>query len=169
MAGLTWTRGYSAAELDRAQARFGLIFPVDLVDLLRDRRPVDGPDWNDEAAVRPLLAWPFEGLLFDVEEAGLWWPEWGDRPNRAEERAEILRGVVGRAPQLIPIFGHRYLPASPNQVGNPVFSVYQSDVIHYGADLDDYIDREETGWAERPWPKTLREIEFWSELVRRNN
>jgi hypothetical protein len=66
------------------------------------------------------------------------------------------------------IFGHRYLPATPGQPGNPVFSVYQSDIIHYGADLGDYIDREENGVGSRPWPRQMREIDFWSEMVRRN-
>ena len=168
MTALTWTSGYTAAELERAQARFRLTLPSDLIELLRDRRLVGGPDWNNEEMVRPLLAWPFEGLLFDVEENGLWWTEWGDRPDTAEERAEVLRDVLGRAPRLIPIFSHRYLPATPSHAGNPVLSVYQSDVIHYGADLDDYIDREENGWECRPWPEDLREIGFWSELVRRN-
>lgn len=165
---IAWTHGYSADELERAEERFRLTFPSDLVALLRDRRPVGGPDWNDEAAVRSRLAWPFEGLLFDVEANGLWWPEWGDRPESAGARAEVLQGVVGRAPRLIPILGHRYLPATPNLPGNPVFSVYQADVIHYGADLEDYIEREEHGWDVRPWPDAIREIDFWSELVRRN-
>jgi hypothetical protein len=169
MALLTWTAGYSAAELERASSRFGLSFPPDLTELLLDRRPVGGTDWNDEQAVRAQLAWPFEGLLFDVEQSGLWWPEWGERPNRAAERAEVLRGVVHRAPTLIPILGHRYIPASPNEAGNPVFSVYQSDIIHYGADLHDYLGREENGWDAEPWPRKVREIEFWSEMVRRNN
>ncbi len=166
---MTWTSGYTAAELERAQARFRITFPPDLIDLLRDRRPVGGPDWNNEEMVRPLLAWPYEGLLFDVEKNGLWWTGWGDRPDTTEERAEVLRGVVGRAPRLIPIFSHRYLPATPSQAGNPVFSVYQSDVILYGADLGDYIDREENGWECQPWPEVVREIDFWSELVRRND
>ncbi len=169
MGAMNWTSGYSAAELERAQARFDLNFPPDLIDLLRDRRPVGGPDWNNGEMVRSSLAWPFEGLLFDVENNVLWWPEWGDRPGTAEERAEVLRGVVSRAPRLIPIFSHRFLPASPGESGNPVFSVYQSDVIHYGADLDDYIEREEQGWESVPWPDHVREIDFWSELVRRNN
>jgi hypothetical protein len=168
MAALAWTRGYKAAELERAQSRFNLTFPSDLVDLLLDRRPVGGTDWNEEEMVRAQLAWPFEGLLFDVEENGLWWPEWGDRPAMKGERAEFLRDLLRRAPQLIPIVHHRYLPAMPNQAGNPVFSVYQADIIHYGADLGDYIAREEEGFGSRPWPKTLREIDFWSEMVRRN-
>lgn len=166
---IIWTDGYTAVELERAQARFRLAFPPDLISLLRDRRPLDGPDWNDDQGVRALLAWPFEGLLFDVENSGLWWTEWGDRPDTAEERAEALRDVVNRAPRLIPIFGHRYLPATPGEAGNPVFSVYQSDVVHYGANLGDYIEREENGWDSKPWPRALREIDFWSELVRRND
>ncbi|QDH72018.1 hypothetical protein [Brevundimonas sp. M20] len=165
---IAWTTGYSADELDRAQQRFRLTFPSDLVALLRDRRPVGGSDWNDETEMRSRLAWPFEGLLFDVEANSLWWPEWGNRPDAPEARAEVLRDVVGRAPRLIPIFGHRYLPATPNLPGNPVFSVYQSDVIHYGADLQDYVDREENGRDHTPWPAVIREIDFWSELVRRN-
>jgi hypothetical protein len=168
MAAMTWTRGYTAAELERAQSRFSLTFPSDLIELLLDRRPVDGTDWNNEEVVRSQLAWPFECLLFDIEENGLWWPEWGDRPAKEEERAEVLRGVLRRAPTLIPIFSHRYLPATPSRPGNPVFSVYQSDIIHYGADLGDYIDREEDGVGSKPWPKQVREIDFWSEMVRRN-
>lgn len=165
---LTWTTGYTAAELDRAQTRFNLAFPPDLIDLLLDRQPVGGPNWNDEQDVRSRLAWPFEGLLFDVEEGALWWTEWGVRPDDPGERAEVLRAIVARAPRLIPIFSHRYLPATPCLRGNPVFSVHQSDVIPYGADLEDYIDREQDGWGSKPWPETLREIDFWSEVVRRN-
>lgn len=34
-----WTKGYTQAELDSAQHRFGLVFPPDLVALLREKRP----------------------------------------------------------------------------------------------------------------------------------
>ncbi len=164
MAGMIWTHGYTAAELERAQALFRLTFPPDLVALLRDRRPVGGPDWTNEADIRSRLAWPYEGLMFDVEHNVLWWGEWGERPTDAAERAEVLRDVVARAPMLIPVFSHRYLPATPGRAGNPVFSVHQSDVILYGANLEDYLEREENGWGCRPWPQAIREIDFWSEL-----
>jgi hypothetical protein len=163
-----WGKGYTQTELDDAQQKFDLLFPPDLVALLRERRPLQGHDWTDEAAIRSMLAWPFDGLLFDVENNDLWWPEWGEKPASPEARAEVLRSVVSRAPKLIPLISHRYLPAEPHESGNPVFSVYQSDVIHYGADLADYFEREFAGHSHRPWPDQIKRIPFWSELVERN-
>ena len=138
-----WAEGYTQGELDDAQERFGLCFPPDLVELLLDRRPLGGWDWRtDEAGIRGVLGFPLSGLLFDVEHNVLWWPEWGQRPRSAKERAEVVSAVVQAAPPLIPIIGHRFIPQLPNEAGNPVFSVVQSDVIYYGSDLGDYFERE---------------------------
>ena len=146
-----WAKGYTTTELDDAQEKFGLVFPPDLVALLQDRRPLDGHVWTtDEVAIRRMLDWPFEGLLFDVEHNHLWWPEWGEKPVGPDAREEVLRSVVAHAPKLIPLIGHRYLPEEPHEPGNPVFSVYQADVIHYGTDLIDYFEREFAGWGHRP-------------------
>lgn len=163
-----WLKGYSQAELDNAQRRFGLEFPPDLIALLREKRPANGHDWTNDADIRRALAWPFEGLLFDVEQNHLWWPEWGPRPTSAETRKEILRSIVSRAPKLIPLIGHRYLPEEPREQGNPVFSVYQADVICYGANLTDYFEREFFGFSHRPGSQPTKHIPFWSDLVERN-
>jgi hypothetical protein len=166
-----WTRGYTQSELDSAQERFGLHFPPDLVDLLLDRRPVRGWDWRtDEAGIRWALEQPLGGLLFDVEHNDLWWPEWGDRPSTIGERAEIVEAIVGSAPSLIPLIGHRYMPAEPHKAGNPVFSIMQSDVIYYGADLADYFRREFAAHPPSLGPvgTDVRFIPFWSELAERN-
>jgi hypothetical protein len=166
--GRVWAEGYTQSELDEAQDKFGLVFPPDLVSLLRDRRPVLAYDWrSDDKEIREMLAWPLEGLLFDVENNTLWWPEWGERPRTAEARAEVLAMIVGGAPRLIPLVSHRYLPAEPHEAGNPVFSVYQSDVIYYGADLADYFERE-FGDPRRPLPQHIKHVPFWSDLVERN-
>lgn len=163
-----WAKGYTAAELDQAQAKYSLSFPPDLVALLRERRPAQGHDWRtDETAIRAALSWPLEGLLFDVENNGLWWPEWGERPDTAQARAQVLTEVVGAAPKLIPLLSHRYLPSEPREAGNPVLSIYQSDAIYYGADLEDYFERE-FGNRRRPWPAQVKPIRFWSDLVERN-
>ena len=162
-----WAEGYSQAELDDAQAKYELVFPPDLVALLRERRPAQGYDWrSDDEQIRKMLKWPLEGLLFDVENNELWWSEWGPRPTTSGARSEVLAKIVGRAPKLIPLLSHRYLPAEPNEPGNPVFSIYQSDVIYYGFDLADYFKRE-FGDPTRPVAQQVKRIPFWSELVER--
>jgi hypothetical protein len=75
--------------------------------------------------------------------------------------------VFAEAPKLIPLLGHRYLPADPCEAGNPVFSVYQSDVIYYGANLQDWMRWEVDGWDAEPWPAISR-IRFWSDAEERN-
>jgi hypothetical protein len=166
--GRLWAEGYTQSELDAAQEKYGLVFPPDLVALLRDRRPALGYDWrSDDEEIRAMLKWPLEGLLFDVENNALWWPEWGDKPGTAAARAEVLAQVVNNAPKLIPLVSHRYLPEEPYEAGNPVFSVYQSDVIYYGGDLADYFEHEFVD-PERPLPQTVKHIRFWSDLVEWN-
>ena len=164
-----WGPSYSEAELDAAQARFGFFFPPDLRALLLKRRIAGALDWaRDHDELAESFAWPYEGLLFDVEENDLWWPEWGLRPDVAAERAAVLRRVVDAAPKLIPVYGHRYMPETPRTAGNPVFSVYQSDIIVYGRNLASYIDHE---FVADPldfvMPDEGRSIPFWSEMVER--
>ena len=162
-----WTNGYTQSELDRAQSRFGLVFPPDLIVLLRQRRPVEGHDWTDDRAIKRALEWPFASLLHSVEDGRLWWSEWGRWPSSARAREETLREIVSRAPKLIPLIAHRYLPEQPHEAGNPVFSIYGVDAICYGTNLNDYFEREFSGWSYKPWPAQIKFIPFWSELVER--
>ncbi len=164
-----WGPSYTEAELDAAQARFGFLFPPDLRALLLKHRIAGALDWTrDHEKLAESFAWPYEGLLFDVENNDLWWPEWGSRPNDPAERAAVLRGVVDAAPKLIPVYGHRYIPETPREAGNPVFSVYQADIVVYGRDLETYIDHE---FLMDPLDFNLEDagkpIAFWSEIVRR--
>jgi len=84
--GRLWAEGYTQNELDTAQEKYDLVFPPDLIDLFLDRRPVQGWDWrSDDREICEMLEHPVRGLLFDVEENGLWWPEWGSRPEAAAD------------------------------------------------------------------------------------
>jgi len=157
-----WTKGYTQSELDRAQERYGLRFPPDLIALYLDRRPVDGYAWDrEDRHIREMLDWPFMILLAEIEE-GAWWPDWGERPTRSEERAEVLRAAIAKAPRLIPLLSHRFLPATPCKLGNPVFSMYGFDTIYYGANLDEYFANEFGG---KHVIGTVRHIPFWSDIV----
>ena len=165
--------GYSKIEIEEIQHRWKLIFPPDLVAMLRERRPFgEGAaafDWLLSSAedIQGRLDWPFDSFLFDVEHDALWWPEWGPRPESAHDRRDQLAAAFAKAPKLIPLFGHRYLPAEPCEAGNPVFSVYQSDVIYYGADLQDWLRREFGGW-DAALRLPIKRIRFWSEAEERN-
>jgi hypothetical protein len=166
--------GYSEPELDDAQAKWGLRFPPDLIERLRECRPLiddrDCFDWvtADPEHIRERLAWPFESYWRSIEINDFWWPEWGERPASQVDQKEKLRGIISAAPKLIPLMGIRYIPDEPYESGNPVFSVMGVDIIHCGANLTDWLERESGGLqGQKPWPPLpLKEIRFWSQAVR---
>ncbi|SEG37032.1 hypothetical protein SAMN02982929_01872 [Saccharopolyspora kobensis] len=167
-AGIPLGPGLSEQQLRSAEHRFGIAFGPDHAALLRQATP-RGPGWVDwlgnPEEVRQRLALPLEGVLFDVRENAFWPDRWGSRPASKPGALEKAREHLARVPVLLPVYGHRFLPAAPAGSGSPVFSVHQTDVIYYGADLADYIAREflpPTG-APLTWP-TAR-IDFWSDLA----
>ncbi len=157
--------GYSDRELDDIRQRYKVRFPPDLLEIYRKRRsvlPKDDFDWikTPRSAIERMLAWPLEGMLFDVENNVFWLQEWGERPKQKSAREEIVRDAIMTAPKLIPVHGHRYIPDEPHARGNPVFSVYQTDIIYYGANLADYILHETH--KDRGTIPPFRRIRFWS-------
>lgn len=171
-AGVSFSAGLSSQEFEAAEARFAFVFPPDLREFLSFAMPVGGkfPNWRDldDQNLASSFAWPLEGLWFDAKQNSLWLSEWGPRPVDDDAAYERLRTLVQAAPKLIPIQGHRYLPACPPECGNPVLSVYQTDIICYGLDLEDYFANEYSyyfgrqGYELSAKPKA---IEFWSTFL----
>jgi hypothetical protein len=97
-------------------------------------------DWIDgKQRIKDALERVMIGLLFDVENDVLWPESWGNKPGTVEKREQHVRALVAAAPQLIPIYKHRFLLGEPCEAGNPVFSIMQSDIIVYGTDLHGYF------------------------------
>lgn len=208
--GTRWLGGLSEAQIEEIERRWSLHFPPDYRLFLRVLHAVDRPkrgakyteyveggepshlvpnekpsfyNWlTDAEALQQAFDWLVEGLQFDVEYNGLWLPSWGAMPSRLATQRARVRKLVAAAPRLIPIIGHRYLLAEPCQAGNPVFSIYQSDIIVYGPDLRSYflfefadllgIDWQETeriAREQRASEETYAAIPFWGELYRYNN
>jgi hypothetical protein len=127
------------------------------------------PDWRggDPGDLHQQLGWPVAGALFDVEHNALWLPSWGQRPAETREALSTARRHLTRAPKMIPVCGHRYLPAGRGTHGHPVLSIYQTDIIVYGTDLANYIKSEFTGsgwfisadWSPPPM------VPFWSDFL----
>lgn len=196
--GTRWRGGLPEAMIAAVEERWQVEFPPDYRLILERLHTVDPPmigaryvdsgakirgehrafpDWS---AVTPgleaALVLPFDGLLFDVEQNGLWLSSWGPRPADPTQCREELRRRVAAAPRLIPVYQHRYLLADPCIAGNPVLSVHQSDIIVYGVDLRTYLlvefarllgldaDREfERGWQAHP--RRIEEVPFWGEVA----
>ncbi len=157
----------------RVQEKWELQFPPDLFEFLLRQRPFcvgDGFfDWvhSPDHEIQQLLAWPFNGFWFDVQHNGVWWPDWGPKPESQSQQMTRLKEVFRAVPRLIPIYGRRYVPAEPLESGNPVFSVYQTDVICFGRTLEHWLDIEFGGSAP-PRGAPGKEIPFWSQAIREN-
>ena len=173
--GVTLAPGLSAAEIEHVEEIHRFRFPPDLRSFLSCALPVGPkfpggppsfPDWRSPESVQEQLDWPFEGLAFDVEQNAFWWEAWGPRPAALSDAIAVARAAVDLAPRLIPIVAHRYLPGEPAIAGNPVFSVYQTDVVFCGADLRRYFSFEfgRVSHAEAV-RGDLRRIPFWTDLV----
>ncbi|APU44825.1 hypothetical protein BSL84_30760 [Streptomyces sp. TN58] len=160
--------GLSEGELDAVEARFGFTFSADHRVFLAAGLPHGSrswPDWRngDPEDLAERLSRPVEGVLFDVQHNGFWHPSWSQKPAETSDALQIARSELATAPQLVPIYSHRYLPGTAGECGHPVLSVHQTDVIFYGNDLSDYVRYEFTGRASSLPARAT--VGFWSYFV----
>ena len=172
-AGVVISPGLTEIELARVESVVDAHLPDDLRSFLSEGLPLGKgfPDWRqpDSNSIRDQLSWPLEGIAFDIEQNAFWLNAWGVRPPDLAEALSVARVQIDAAPRLIPIMGHRYLPAEPDLPGNPVLSVYQTDIIYYGDDLATYLRCE---FHQLPYANAVhagcRRVRFWSDLVDAN-
>ena len=155
--------GLSETELGGIESEFGFAFAPDHREFLAAGLPtgVGWPDWRsaDRSALRAALTAPVEGVLFDVAENDFWYEGWGPASGN---RVAAARAGLLIAPRMVPLYAHRYLPAG--LAGHPVLSIYQTDVLVYGADLTDWLHRE--FGLGTPTPRRARStVPFWSALT----
>jgi hypothetical protein len=164
--------GLTEAECARVEGRFRFEFADDhraflLAGLPAGRR---WPDWRggDHEHLTAWLARPVDGVLFDVHHNTFWDRSWGKRPTDAEEALRVARRELARVPQMVPVYGHRYLPPGRGSFGHPVLSMHQTDIVSYGDTIVEYITNEFGGQApnlrsDRSAPRPT--VAFWSELA----
>ncbi|CAN5626078.1 hypothetical protein BH10ACT8_BH10ACT8_12960 [soil metagenome] len=169
-AGVRLGPGLTEAQLVGVEARFRFRFNPAHRHLLATSVPL-GEQWVNwlqasDAELTRRLAGPVEGALFDVAHNDFWARSWGPRPADEQQALQAAREQLELLPVLVPLYSHRYLPASPAPENSPVFSVHQTDVIYYGVDLLDYFEREflDAGRDLDPLDISYR-VPFWSELA----
>ncbi|WP_020134499.1 hypothetical protein [Streptomyces sp. 351MFTsu5.1] len=173
--------GLTDAEFARIESEYGFEFADDHRAFLAAGLPVnvppeDGQTWSkpwpewrggDLDSLSRQLAWPVEGVLLSVEHSAFWWDGWGERPSDGATALDTAARHLKAAPVLVPVYAHRYLPAGRGSFGHPVLSMWQTDVIHYGLDLADYVPREfdeARGDVDEDWnPRAT--VPFWRDLL----
>ncbi len=172
-----WADGLTDDQIKYAEAVFGFRFPPDYRTLISERLPLallkqDGtsvasfPDWRNPSSLLDQVNWPWLSLCIDVVEYDQFWLEqWGPKPDDIRVRMQVVRELYMDAPALIPIFGHRYIPEGPS-IGNPVLSVYQTDIIVYGWNLESYLRAEFFSQpADLIIPEGVVKLGLWDDIM----
>jgi hypothetical protein len=105
--GVRLTEGLSSEERAGIEGRFDFAFNQDHAALLKLAVPVgDGwADWRGPAEeLRVQMAWPIDGLHFDVENNAFWAGSWGPRPIVDVQAVDEARRHLLSWPKLVPLF-----------------------------------------------------------------
>jgi hypothetical protein len=173
--GVFFADGLTKTEIGAIKQKFNVVFPPDLARFLMTALPTsdDFVNWRKglalkeiEMKIRKRMEWPFDGMVFDIENNNFWVDNWGQKPDTVEERKKIARQHFDKYPKLVPVYSHRYIPNEPFEDWNPVFSVHQMDIIYYGYDLPTYFANEFNFSLTDTFAipnKPKRTIRFWSD------
>ncbi len=165
--------GMKDEQFIQAENYYNFVFPPDYKELLRTLLPVSNSfyDWTDYTIsntekIKKMISWPIEGALFDVENNDIWLKSWGNKPLDLKSRLSIARNNMEKVPKLIPIYSHRYVASLPNEENNPIYSVYQTEVIFYGENIWDYFEVEfsKKKHSEIDISK-IKKVPFWHEMI----
>lgn len=171
--GVNFSVGLDKDEIVEIETIYNLRFPPDLKEFLMYALPISKGfiNWRDKSKknikqINERLDFPLEGMIFDIENNGFWMDSWGLKPNSLKEAIEIATMNYYNAPKLIPIYSHRYIPSPPFESGNPIYSVYQTDIIFYGDNLTTYFMVEFNLKEQQDIDfDNIKEIPFWSEFI----
>lgn len=171
--GVLFDRGMSLSEIDQTEKLYDISFPVELKHLYSVGLPVSKSfyNWRDThkenvQQIKDILNMPIQGLISDLETNDFWCDDWGEKPTDIRDAQSILLEHYNKAPQIIPIYAHRYMPFIPNETDIPIFSIMQSDIIYYGVNLISYLEIE---FGFRQYSELMqanfRHVDFWSDLL----
>jgi len=174
--GVRFEKGLSQSELETIESSFNFNFPPDLSLLLQTELPVTNTfiDWRlclnspiYKKEVTDRINRVIEGFFFDIQYNKFWMKDWGEKPNSLDRQKQIVKDKFNNYPKLIPVYSHRFIPSLPNEEGNPVFSVHQTDIIYYGYDLATYFVNEFKIILPQYFEvqKEPRHIDFWCYFV----
>jgi hypothetical protein len=168
--GVVFAEGLSEQEIIKIKQEYNIEFPKELREFYSTALPVSKGfyNWRDFKPsnvqyIKGVIDRPFNDI-YELAEEVFWCDEWGDEPNESE-RANVVREMLKKAPGLIPIYLHRYIPTI-NLEPTPVFSIHDTDIIYYGENLESYFEIEFGDKIQSNINcKVINNVPFWSDLL----
>ncbi|OVA08037.1 hypothetical protein BVC80_331g3 [Macleaya cordata] len=140
------TEGLTDDEISSIEESFGFIFPPDLRSILNEGLPVgpEFPNWRSSSSqqLEILINLPILGICREITKRNLWFSSWGNRPDDPNEALTLAKKIFKKAPILVPIYRHCYIPSSPNLAGNPIIFVKDGDLRYFGFDVAGFFFQE---------------------------
>ncbi|XP_077213771.1 uncharacterized protein LOC143848663 [Tasmannia lanceolata] len=136
--------GLTSTEFTLIEAEFNFAFPPDLHAILSAGLPMGPgfPDWRSHHHLRSALDLPIASISLQIARNSFWPKSWGPKPSNPKQALRIARHALKKAPLLIPLFNHCYIPSHPSLAGNPIFFIDENQIFCCGFDLADFFNRE---------------------------
>ncbi len=169
--GIKFEKGLTLDELKQIEMIYQIKFPGSLREFLMMAMPVSKGfyNWRDiqednVCFIKKVINKPLSDIHNMAGEVYRC-DDWGEEP---EDEKNISKEVITRlkeAPQLIPIYAHRYIPMVLDE-NPPVLSIHDIDIIYYGENLEDYFNIEFGKKTQDAIQfQNITPVSFWSDIM----
>ncbi|EGO8358130.1 SMI1/KNR4 family protein [Escherichia coli] len=172
--GIIFYAGLSEAEITTIEQTFNFCFPLDFKAFLHTALPASEGfiHWRQalysgkiEREVKQRFNTPIEGVLYDVMKNDFWLDVWGEKNLNLDSRKDHFDKISNQCPVLIPLYRNRYMATSLHTGGNPVYSVYNSDIICTGNDLACWMKTEFNLALPGNYQADKNPVQFWDDFL----
>lgn len=171
---IKFTEGLTESQIHIIEETYNITFPESLRKFYSIGVPFSEdedyfPRWTDFsdeniAKIKERIEAPIKRLSFNIKR-NFWLANWGERPESEEERIDKFMKTAMKAPKLIPVYLHRYIPQLEDANDPPVISTVGQDTVYYGSNLEEYLQNEFLNSECFSVNDTCTHIPFWSDII----
>ena len=167
--GYKFDRCLTDEEIANIEQIYNIKFPKTLIEFYKKGLPIDFGfiNWRDTSEenienIKKILYYPINSLLYLIENDSYWVEDWPVFET-IEERKQYFIETMKNEPIPIPIYKNRYILSSDKEENPAVLSFAGRDIIVYGSNLQDYLEKEFLG---KTGP-TYNESDYgkWAEIM----
>ena len=168
--------GLEEEEFKKIEKIYNFNFPYSLRMFLSQALPVSSGfyNWRDLSSINVLKIKNMMNYFFEyinnapcneyMPNDSYWVNKWGKMPKDLCERKSIILKEYNKAPKIIPVFMHRFIPIIDDK-NPPILSIHYTDIIYYARNLSEYFMIEFGLKRPNVNINQYRYIPFWTDLI----